>query len=147
MSEQTVEETAARGALPVVPYLKIPDEGEPYLEGQRCKECGAVFLGERPACTRCGARDPFEAVRLSDRGELYVYTIIHRSFPGVDTPFVSAVVDLEGGGSVKGNLVDVEPDPEHVRIGMPVELVYRVAPRKDAEGNEYLAYYFRPRSE
>ena len=27
--------------LPVVDYLKIPDDGEPYLEGYRCKKCGS----------------------------------------------------------------------------------------------------------
>ena len=31
--------------LPVVPYLKIPAEGEPYLEGYKCGACGATFLG------------------------------------------------------------------------------------------------------
>ena len=30
-------------------------------------------------------------------------------------------------------------------MGMPVEVVYRKAPRKDAEGNEYLTYYFQPK--
>ena len=31
--------------LPAVAYLKIPDAGEPYLEGHRCSNCGATFLG------------------------------------------------------------------------------------------------------
>ena len=57
------------------------------------------------------------------------------------------MVDLEGGGTVKGNLIHVDPDPKKVRLGMPVEVIYKVAPRKDAEGNEYLTYYFQPRSE
>lgn len=138
---------ARKGPLPVVPYLKIPEDGDPYLEGLRCKSCGAIYLaGDRPACAKCGTVDAFESLPLSNRGELYVYSIIHRSFPGIDVPYVSAIVDLEGGGTVKGNLIDVEPDPEKVKLGMPVELVYKVAPRKDAEGNEYLTYYFRPRS-
>jgi len=47
---------------------------------------------------------------------------------------------------VKGNLIDIEPDPEKIQMGIPVEVVYRVAPTKDEEGNEYLTYYFRPRS-
>jgi uncharacterized OB-fold protein len=137
---------ATKKPLPIVRYLKIPDQGEPYLEGQRCGACGAIFLGERLACARCGARGPFEPKRLSNRGELHVFSIVHRSFPGIDTPYVSAVVDLEGGGTLKGNLIDVEPSPEKVEMGMPVEVVYRVAPRKDREGNEYLTYYFRPRT-
>lgn len=137
---------AKKGPLPVVPFLKIPESGDPYLEGQKCKKCGAIFLGERRACSKCSTVGEFEAHKLSDRGELYVFSIIHRSFPGVEVPYVSAVVDLEGGGTVKGNLVNVDPTPEKVKLGMPVEVIYKIAPRKDAEGNEYLTYYFQPAS-
>jgi uncharacterized OB-fold protein len=142
MAEQA---QAAGKPLPVVPFLKIPEKGEPYLEGQRCKECGAVFLGERGVCSNCGARDRLEATRLSNDGTLYVYSIVHRSFPGIETPYVSAIVDLEGGGTVKGNLINIDPDPQKIRMGMAVEVVYQIAPRKDAEGNEYMTYYFQPR--
>ena len=61
-------------------------------------------------------------------------------------PYVSAIVDLEGGGTVKGNLIGIEPDPAKIQMGMPVEVVYEIAPRKDQEGNEYLTYYFKPRA-
>jgi hypothetical protein len=140
------EAPPARKPLPVVPFLRIPDAGEPYLEAQRCQTCGALFLGARTVCSKCGTRDRFEARRLSNHGTLHVYSIVHRSFPGIETPYVSAVVDLEGGGTVKGNLIHVDPTPEKVKMGMPVEVVYRVAPQKDKEGNEYLAYYFQPRT-
>jgi uncharacterized OB-fold protein len=139
------EASAASRPLPIVPFLKIPEDRDPYLEGLRCKSCGAIFLGERATCAKCGTREQLESVELSNRGELYVYSIVHRSFPGIDVPYVSAIVDLEGGGTVKGNLIGIEPAPEHIRLGMPVELVYDIAPRKDAEGNEYLTYYFKPR--
>jgi uncharacterized OB-fold protein len=112
----------------------------------RCKSCGAIFLGERSTCSSCGARDQLEAHRLSNTGSLYVYSIVHRSFPGVEVPYVSAIVDLDGGGTVKGNLVNIDPDPEKVKMGMPVEVIYKIAPTKDREGNEYLTYYFQPRS-
>ena len=139
------EDSAASKPLPVVPFLKIPEDGDPYLEGTRCKSCEATFLGDRSTCAKCGARDRLEPVPLSDRGELYVYSIVHRSFPGIDVPYISAIVDLEGGGTVKGNLIGIEPDPEQIHMGMPVQVVYDIAPRKDAEGNEYLTYYFKPR--
>jgi len=140
------EEAAARGPLPVVSFLKIPEQGDPYLEGQKCKDCGAMFLGEREVCSCCGARGQIQATKLANRGELYVYSIVHRSFPGIEVPYVSAVVDLAGGGTVKGNLINCEPTPETVKMGMPVEVIYKVADRKDAEGNEYLAYFFQPAS-
>ncbi len=137
-------ETAA--LLPVVPFLKIPENGDPYLEGYKCGECGAVFLGERDVCSSCSTQGKLAGQPLSNHGELYVYSIVHRSFPGIEVPYVSAIVDLEGGGTVKGNLINIEPDPEKITMGMPIEVVYQTAPRKDAEGNEYLTYYFQPRS-
>ena len=143
MAEQTA---APSGPRPIVPYLKIPADGPPHLEGWKCGRCGAIFLGERDTCSSCGTSGQLEAVRLADRGELYVYSIVHRSFPGIEVPYVSAIVDLEGGGTVKGNLIGIEPDPEQIRMGMPVEVVYEIAPRKDAEGNEYLTYGFKPRA-
>ncbi|UCE87811.1 MAG: Zn-ribbon domain-containing OB-fold protein [Deltaproteobacteria bacterium] len=129
----------------MVPFLKIPERGDPYLQGSECGKCGALYLGERNVCGSCGARDAFTARPLSNHGTLYVYSIVHRSFPGIEVPYVSAIVDLEGGGTVKGNLIGIDPDPAKIAMGMPVEVVYEIAPRKDAEGNEYLTYYFRPR--
>jgi uncharacterized OB-fold protein len=132
--------------LPAVDFLKIPENGEPYLEGHKC-QCGAIFLGARSICSKCGARGKIAATRLSNRGKLYVYSIVFRSFPGIQTPYVSAIVDLDGGGTVKGNLINVEPDPKKIPFGMPVEVVYKDAlGRKDREGNSYLSYFFQPAS-
>jgi uncharacterized protein len=131
--------------LPVVDFLKTAPGGEPYLEGHKCKACGAVFVGARTVCSKCGARDRIEAVRLADRGQLYVYSIVHRSFPGIEVPYVSAIVDLEGGGTVKGNLIGIDPDPAKIRMGMPVRVVFKDAlGRKDKQGNSYLSYFFEP---
>lgn len=138
---------AASGPLPVVPFLKLPEGGQPYLEGHKCKACGAIFLGARTICSRCSARDQMEPTRLANRGKLYSYSIVHRSFPGVDVPYVSAIVDLDGGGTVKGNLIGVDPDPNSIPFDMPVEVVYRDAlGRKDRDGNSYISYFFQPAS-
>ena len=135
---------AEPGALPVVPWLKHDDDG-PYLEGQRCSSCGAVYLGERAQCSNCGARSGINAEKLQNRGKLYSYSIVHRSFPGIEVPYISAIVDLEGGGTIKGNLIDVEPDPAKIAFDMPVEVVFRDAlGRKDSDGNAYVSYFFKP---
>jgi uncharacterized OB-fold protein len=146
MAEKSAD-GGSQGPLPVVDFLKIPDDGDPYLEGHKCKKCSAMFLGERSICSKCGARDSLAPTRLSNQGNLYVYSIVHRSFPGIDVPYVSAIVDLDGGGPVKGNLINVEADPEKIEFGMPVEVVFSDAlGRKDKEGNSYLSYFFQPRS-
>ena len=53
-------------------------------------------------------------------------------------PYISAIVDLDGGGTVKGNLIDCEPDPEKIDFDMPVEMVMQ----RDADG--FQLPYFRP---
>lgn len=135
---------AAAMLKPAVPFLKYGDDGKPYLQGSKCRKCGETFLGEREVCAKCGARDQMDLKRLSDAGKLYNFTVVYRNFPGVPVPFISAIVDLDGGGTVKGNLLEFEPDPKKIKFDMPVKVVYRDAGRKDKEGNSYLAYFFVP---
>ena len=131
--------------LPVVDYLKIPENGDPYLEGHKCSSCGSIFLGERTVCSNCTARDTMEPITLSNKGKLYSYSITFRSFPGIDVPYISAIVDLDGGGTVKGNLIECDPDPDKIEFDMPVEVIFDDAlGRKDSDGNSYLSYFFKP---
>lgn len=130
--------------LAITPLLQIPESGDPFLEGLKCKSCDAISLKPRLACAKCGGRDTVEPFRLSNKGTLHAFSIIYRAFPGVDVPFVSAIADLEGGGTIKTNLIGVEPDPEKIQLGMDVDIVYEIASRKDTEGNEYLAYFLKP---
>ena len=135
--------TAPRGRRAIVPFLRLPDEGEPYLVGQRCKPCGAVYLGARRACSRCTAEGQFEEIPLSRKGTVWVWSIVHQSVPGVPVPYVVGVVDLPEGVSVRCNLIDVEPDPTKLRFGMPVEMTTGVS-QQDRDGNDVIAFYFRP---
>ncbi|MDA1076732.1 MAG: Zn-ribbon domain-containing OB-fold protein [Proteobacteria bacterium] len=133
--------------LPAVNFLKLPKDGDPYLEGHKCGSCGATYLGERTVCSKCGTRDQITPVTLPTNGKLYSYSIVHRSFPGIDVPYISAIVDLEDGTAIKGNLIKVDPDPAKIEFGMPVEVVFDDAlGRKDKEGNSYISYFFQPRS-
>lgn len=87
------------------------------------------------------------AVRLPNSGKLYSYSIVYRSFPGIEVPYISAIVDLDDGTAIKGNLINVEPDPDNIEFDMPVDVVFADAlGRKDADGNNYLAYFFQPKN-
>ena len=66
------------------------------------------------------------------------------SHEGIDVPFISAIADLEGGGTIKTNLIGIDADPDKIELGMNVDVVYEIAPRKDADGNEYMTYYLKP---
>jgi uncharacterized OB-fold protein len=129
---------------PATSYLRIEADGSAHIQGTRCQTCHAVFLGQRDGCGRCGARRGMESLRLAERGHLYNYTIVYRSYPGIKVPFISAIVDLEGGGTVKGNLLDIEPDPARLTFGMPVQMVFRPADVASSEGAGHLAHFFIP---
>ena len=62
--------------------------------------------------------------------------------PGVPVPFVAAIVDC-GGTSVRGNLINVDPTPEKVSLGMKVRLAtYSLG--KDDNGVEAIGFGFEP---
>ena len=142
MSESTSE--GAAKPLPIVPFLKTAADGTPYLEQSVCGSCKAVYFGAPMACPKCFARDSFTASPAPTKGELRKYSIVHRSFPGTEVPFISAVVAFEGGGVLKGNLMGVDPDPAKIKLGSTVETSFQIAPKKDKDGNEYLMYCFKP---
>jgi len=127
--------------VPIVDYLVI-DDGAPYLNANACEECGALYLDRRNACAKCG-KTAFGKKRLADRGTLKAFTIVHRAAPSVPVPYVSAVVHLDGGGAVHTNIVNVEPDPEHVHLNMPVRMTTYVA-GVDTDGTEAVAFGFEP---
>jgi uncharacterized OB-fold protein len=134
---------APKGRRPILPFLRLPESGEPYLVGQRCKSCGAIYLGKRVACSKCTGRGPFEETPLSRTGTLWVYSIVHQSVPGAPVPYVAAIVDLPEGVSVRCTLKDVEPDPTKLTFGMPLEMTTGVS-QQDRDGNDVIAFWFRP---
>jgi uncharacterized protein len=127
--------------IPIVDYLVI-DDGEPYLLAKQCDNCGALFFDRRNACAKCANRS-FGSRKLGTTGVVRSFAIVHQAAPGVPVPYVSSVVDLDGGGDVKANVVNVEPDPKTVSLGMKVRLTTFLAGTDD-EGTEAVAFGFEP---
>jgi uncharacterized OB-fold protein len=127
--------------VPIVDYLVL-DDGPPHLVAWESTASGALYFDRRNADARSG-EPGFTRRRLADTGRVRTFTIVHRAAPGVPTPYVSVVVDLDGGGVVKANLAGVDPVPEQVRIGMPVRLTTFTAGTDD-EGTEAVAFAYEP---
>ena len=141
----TQEVASEKKQNPIVPFLRIPEDpnDQPYLWGTKCKACGAVFLGERVACGKCGALGPFEEVRLSDEGEIYVFSVVHQTVPGLEAPYVAAIIDLPEGVSVRGNVYGLDPaNPSPEWFGKKVKM-YTEKVRTDRDGNDVIAAKFR----
>jgi uncharacterized OB-fold protein len=127
--------------IPIVDYLVL-DDGNPYLVANESIESGALYFDRRNADARSGTQG-FKRRRVADTGVVRTFTIVHRAAPGVPTPYVSVVVNLDGGGVVKANLLNIEPTPEAVKIGMKVRMTtYTVG--VDDDGTEAIAFAYEP---
>ena len=147
MSDKSKEQTNEQpGPRPILPILEL--QPTPHRVGSKCPSCGAVYLDlKRLACSKCGGTGPFLQIPLSTKGNVWVFSVIHQSFPGIKTPYITAIVDLPEGVSVKSTLVDVDPEElqknPKMAFGMAVELVANVV-AKDRQGNDVVAFQFRP---
>jgi len=126
--------------IAIVDYLRLGKR--PYLRAHECKNCGARFFDRRNACANCGGAE-FKSARLSNLGKLKAFSIVHRAAPTIPVPYVSGIVETNDGTTVRANVVDVEPDPEHVKLGMKVRLTtYAVG--TDENGTEAVAFGYAP---
>ena len=123
--------------IPFVDYLVL--EPEPHLVAHECTGCGARYFDRRNACAGCFGTE-FTGVDVVTEGTVRSFTIVTFAAPGVEVPFVAAVVDCDGT-SVRGNIVNGPPDPEHVQLGMRVRLT-TTSMGTDDHGVEALNYGF-----
>ena len=126
-------------AVPIVDYLVLGDD--PHLVAKECTACGARFFDRRNACASCFATE-FKDVDVSTTGELKAFTIVAFAAPGVPVPFVAGIVDCDGT-SVRGNVINTDPDPDHVSLGMKVKLATYVVGTDD-DGTEAIGFGFEP---
>ena len=113
------------------------EKGE--LRIQRCSACKELRHPPRPMCPHCTSLDS-DYVLSSGNGEVYSF-IVHHHPPvyGFETPFAIALVELEEGTRIVGNLPGVPP--EKVEVGLPVEVSFV---RVD---DEWTLPQWRPREE
>ena len=125
--------------VPLVDYLVLGEN--PHLVAHECTNCGARFFDRRNACANCSGTD-FNNVDVATDGELKAFTIVSMAAPGIPVPFVAGVIDCDGT-SVRANIVNTPPDPDHVTLGMKVRLT-TVPVGTDSEGTEAVGFGFEP---
>jgi uncharacterized protein len=125
--------------IPLVDYLVLGDE--PHLVANECTSCGARFFDRRNACASCFGTE-FQKVDIATSGEVRSFTIVSLAAPGIAVPFVAAIIDCDGT-SVRGNVVNTPPDPDHVTLGMKVRLALTSVGTDDT-GVEAVGFGFEP---
>ena len=90
---------------------------------QRCTSCSTLRHPPGPMCPACQSLE-WEALESSGRGIVYSFVVMHHPpIPPFDYPNTVLLVELEEGTRLISQLVDARP--EDVRIGAPVEVVFR----------------------
>ncbi|HWE55909.1 MAG TPA: OB-fold domain-containing protein [Acidimicrobiales bacterium] len=90
------------------------------LRIQRCAACATLRHPPGPSCAACGSLE-WDHQIARGRGTIYSFVVHHHPpVPPFETPFVVAVVELEEGTRIVGNVLDVEP--ADVRIGLAVRV-------------------------
>ncbi|MGA2286675.1 MAG: Zn-ribbon domain-containing OB-fold protein, partial [Dehalococcoidia bacterium] len=134
----TQRETPAADGSPVTYWRDARQELN--FVGGRCRNCGVVQYPPPRVCAECGQKDDVEPVKLSRRGNVYTYTLDHLSSGQyLNVPVARMVIDLEGGGRVFLEMTDA--DPNEVKVGLPVEVLFR----RLHEGANFHNYYWKAR--
>lgn len=90
------------------------------LRIQHCPTCGRLRHPPGPMCPSCGA-DKQDWIVASGRGTVFSYVVHHHpKVPGKEPPFIVALVELEEGVRMLGELVGA--DRAAVDVGLPVEI-------------------------
>ena len=125
--------------VPHVDYLILGDK--PHLVANECTNCSARFFGRRNACANCSGTD-FRLVEIATEGIIRSFTIVTFAPPGVPVPFVAGIIDC-GGTSVRANIINVDPTPDKVSLGMKVRLAtYSLG--TDDNGVEAIGFGYEP---
>jgi uncharacterized OB-fold protein len=124
-------------------FLRGIAEGR--ILGQRCIECGRVYVPSRGACPRCAVRTE-EEVQVSDKGTVTTFCIVRVPSENLafNPPYACVAVLLDGA-NIPFNHVLQECALEDVRMGMRVQAVW--VPKEELGPSMASIRYFKPIAE
>jgi uncharacterized OB-fold protein len=119
-------------------FREIKDHAR--ILGTRCSNCGRTYVPAAAFCERC-LSELREWVDVGKIGEIVTFTILHVQYDGSprEESEIVAFVRLGDGGLIH-RLGEIAP--EHVRIGMKVEALFK-SPENRA-GSITDISYFKP---
>ncbi len=122
-------------------WRRIPERYR--LIGVKCETCGKNYFPSRPICPKCRRKGKLVKVQFSGKGKIYTHTTIYSAPTGFENqvPYVIALIELEEGARVLGQVVDC--DPKDVKIGAKVEKIFREIQRDDPEGLIHYGFKFK----
>ena len=94
------------------------------LVAKRCMECGTLHFPARPVCSNCG-KPRWQDEKLSGLGAIHTFTVISKGGgpaefddqQNMTGAYAVAIVELEEGPRVIGQLTDITPEASRITIG------------------------------
>lgn len=125
--------------VPVKQGIFIEELEGGVLLANRCKSCGQIFFPKAIFCLACFNND-LEELKLSQKGQLYSYTIAHMPSMHFHPPYAIGFIDMPEGVRIFSPLVIDKNKP--FRVGMEMEIVIE---KLWEEGDkEVIGYMFKP---
>jgi uncharacterized protein len=99
-------------------YQEALEQGK-FL-GLRCQNCGVYTFPPKAVCEACGSQG-LEIAEITGNGLIRSFTVIRVAPDYFTPPYIVALVELEQGPWVLGNLISMSPDEATMDlIGKPV---------------------------
>lgn len=111
-------------------YQQGLEEGK-FL-GLQCNGCNTVTFPPMGVCRSCSGTD-LKIAEIRGEGTIRTFTVVRVAPEGKKAPYIVAMVEVDEGAWVMGNLVDTNPDEADMGlIGKRVKLG-----SKNIEGDKY----------
>ena len=114
--------------------------GKHLALGIKCQNCGKKSFPILEFCPNCSSKN-LEEVKLAQNGKILYFTQVSQTTNEMMfyAPYIVALVELEDGIRVTGQIRDISLD--QLFVGMQVRTVFRVLSKDGNEG--LIAYGFK----
>jgi len=114
------------------------------LIGSKCTNCDGVYFPPRIICPKCRRKGIIENIQLKGKGKIHSFSIVETPTDDFKTisPYAVAIIELEEGAKLTSQLV--ECDLDEIKIGDPVEMVFRKIREDGKEGVISYGFKFKP---
>lgn len=113
------------------------------LIGSKCTNCGRVFFPPRVICPDCRRKGNIEDIKFNGKGKIFTYSIVRSPSSDfkLEAPYAVAIIELEEGAKLTAQIVD--SDLDNIKIGDPVEMVFRKISEDGKDGVISYGYKFK----
>jgi uncharacterized OB-fold protein len=113
------------------------------LIGTKCGNCNKALFPPRYLCPNCRRIGKLEPYKLSGKGKIVTFTVIYVAPNGFEdqAPYALAIIELDEGPRLTAQVTDC--DPNQIKIGDRVEMVFRRIGQDGEDGAIYYGYKAR----